>query len=52
VTLKVFIRSSYLPSTFKTIPFLLWFAGVIFLCGIAYVAHRAGVWAGVTITTK
>jgi hypothetical protein len=41
--MKVSIRSSYLPSTIKTVQFLLWLAGVISLCGIAYVAHRAGV---------
>jgi hypothetical protein len=41
--MKVSIRSSCLPSTIKTIQFLLWLAGVISLCGMAYVAHRAGV---------
>jgi hypothetical protein len=40
--LKVSIRSSYLPSTIKTIQFLLWLAGVISPCAIAYVAYRAG----------
>jgi hypothetical protein len=41
--MKVSIRSSCLPSTIKTIQFLLWLAGVISLCGMGYVAHRAGV---------
>jgi hypothetical protein len=40
--MKVSIRSSCLPSTIKTVQFLLWLASFISVCGIIYVAHRAG----------
>jgi len=41
--MKVTIRSSWLPSTIKTIQFLLWVACIISVAGVAYVAYRAGV---------
>lgn len=40
--MKVTIRSSCLPSTIKTVQFLLWVASLISVCGIIYVAYRAG----------
>lgn len=40
--MKVSIRSSCLPSTIKTIQFLLLLAGAISLAGVVLVAYRAG----------
>jgi hypothetical protein len=40
--MKVTIRSSYLPSTIKTVQFLLLLACAISLSGLVYVAHLAG----------
>jgi hypothetical protein len=41
--MKVTIRSSCLPSTIKTVQFLLCLASFLSLCGLAYVANKAGV---------
>lgn len=41
--MKVTIRSSCLPSTIKTVQFLLLLAGALSLAGLVYVAHLAGV---------
>jgi hypothetical protein len=34
--------ASWLPSTIKTVQLLLWLACVISVCGVVFVAHRAG----------
>jgi hypothetical protein len=41
--MRVSIRASFLPSTIKTVQLLLWLACLLSVCGIVYVAHRAGV---------
>ena len=40
--MRVSIRSSCLPSTIKTVQLLLWLACLLSVCGVIYVAHRAG----------
>jgi hypothetical protein len=41
--MKVTIRSSYLPSTIKTVQFLLFLASLLSLTGLIYVLYLAGV---------